>query len=75
MDSRVKAPIDHLPPKPREPQSRMTLNKEIIKELIRESDKKWFSHHSGEYKYEAHLEFTADYVSRRYKKGQNLGTG
>lgn len=49
------------------------LDKEKIQELLRKADSKWFATHGGQYKYEEHLEFTAEYIVKHYKGGNNAG--
>jgi len=44
------------------------LDKEKIQELLRKADEKWFASHGG-YKYQEHLEFTAEYLAKHYKVG------
>ncbi len=51
------------------PTMQAKLDKEKIQELLRKADSKWFATHGGQYKYEEHLEFTADYIVKHYKVG------
>jgi len=44
------------------------LDKARILHLLAEADTKWFSSHSGQFKYRDHLEFVADYIARNYHK-------
>ncbi len=36
--------------------------------LLANADIKWFSEHSDGFKYRDHLEFTAEYIVKHYKK-------
>jgi len=47
------------------------LDKEIIRGLLQKADERWFANHGGQYKYEEHLEFTADFLEKHYKGGKN----
>ena len=44
------------------------LEKKRILHLLAAADTRWFSSHSGQFKYREHLEFTADYIARNYHK-------
>jgi len=44
------------------------LDKTRILHLLAEADAKWFSSHSGQFKYRDHLEFIADYIARNYHR-------
>jgi hypothetical protein len=44
------------------------LDKDRILELLAKADSKWFSDHSGQFKYRAHLTFVAGYVAENYHK-------
>jgi len=44
------------------------LDKEIIRGLLQKADDRWFATHSGQFNYQEHLEFTAEYVARNYHK-------
>ena len=45
------------------------LNKERILILLAEADTKWYQSHAGPFNYREHLDFTAEYISKNYKKG------
>ena len=47
------------------------LDKEIIRGLLQKADERWYATHGGQYKYEEHLEFTADFLEKHYKGGKN----
>ena len=49
------------------------MDKEIIEKLLREADNKYFASHSDhtKYDYEGHLSFTADYLVKHLKGGNN----
>jgi len=49
------------------------LDETRILELLAEADTKWFNSHSGHFKYQEHLEFIADYITRNYHRGMKLG--
>ena len=44
------------------------LNKNVILGLLAQADTKWFNSHPGPMNYREHLEFTADYIAKNYKK-------
>jgi hypothetical protein len=44
------------------------LDRERVRELLREADDKWYLQHSGKYEYQGHLDFVADYIARNYHK-------
>ena len=50
------------------------LDKERIRELLQKADGKWFARHKGQFNYQEHLDFTADYIVKHYKgKGHASG--
>ena len=53
---------------------REKLDKGAVLQLLRKADSKWFTTHGGQYKYEEHLEFTAEYLVKHYKGGNNAKT-
>jgi len=44
------------------------LDKNIILALLAKADTKWFNSHPPPMNYREHLEFTAEYIARNYKK-------
>ena len=44
------------------------LDKERILMLLAEADTRWFNSHSGPMDYRKHLEFTAGYIVKNYKR-------
>ena len=46
----------------------MKLDREKIRQLLEEADRKWFSKNLGRFDYKAHLDFVADYVVNNYHK-------
>lgn len=48
--------------------TREKLDKEMMLRLLRKADSKWFAQHSGQFNYQEHLAFTAEYVARNYHK-------
>jgi len=48
-------------------------DKTRILHLLAEADTKWFNSHSGEYKYQEHLEFVAEHLAKNYHKGAKHG--
>jgi hypothetical protein len=38
-----------------------------LERLIRRADTRWFAEHSGQFHYEEHVKYTADYIVRNYK--------
>ena len=45
------------------------LEKERVRQLLERADQKWFKDHSGEFKYQEHLDFTAEYLAKHYNSG------
>ena len=45
------------------------LDEKRIADLLREADDRWFKTHSGQYKYQEHVDFTAAYIAKNYHKG------
>ena len=43
------------------------LDNERILQLLRKADSKWFTNHRGQFNYNEHLDFTADYISKHYR--------
>ncbi len=51
------------------------LNKDRIKQLIRESDTAWFNKNPHSlWTYREHLNFTADYIVKNYNRTQKKGS-
>jgi len=48
-------------------------DKTRILHLLAEADMKWFSNHSSQFKYQEHLKFVADYITRNYHRGMKHG--
>ena len=44
------------------------LDRKKILRLLAEADTRWFNTHTGSMDYRKHLEFTADYIAKNYKK-------
>jgi hypothetical protein len=42
------------------------LDQKVIVRLLREADDRWYRTHSGEYKYQEHIEFEAAYIAKNY---------
>lgn len=42
------------------------LDKIVIRELLEEADRKWFSQNSANYNYQGHLDFVVGYIVRNY---------
>jgi len=43
------------------------LDKDKISELLRKADEKWYTSHGEQFKYQEHLEFSAEYLVKHYK--------
>ena len=52
--------------------SRAKLDKERIQELLQKADSKWFASHGGQFNYQEHLQFTAEYLVKHYKIKGNV---
>lgn len=54
------------------------LDRDKVRQTLVDSDLKWFSTHTGQYDYQAYLDFTAEYIAihyhRRNKVGQRHGS-
>lgn len=46
------------------------LDKETIRQLLEEADRKWWDKHSGSCHYSEHLDFVAEYLVKRYNNGR-----
>lgn len=44
------------------------LDQKVIVRLLREADDRWYRTHSGEYKYQEHIEFEAAYIAKNYHR-------
>lgn len=44
------------------------LDKEKIRKLLEEADRKWMNSHSGSWHYSDHLDFQADYLVKKYDR-------
>jgi hypothetical protein len=42
------------------------LDEKVIVRLLREADNRWYKTHSGQYKYQEHIEFEAAYIAKNY---------
>ena len=42
------------------------LDKEKIRKLLEEADRKWMKNHSGSWHYSDHLDFQTDYLVKKY---------
>lgn len=48
------------------------LDRERIKQLLEEADRKWFANHGGKFAYQEHLEFLASYLVANYNRKGKL---
>lgn len=48
------------------------LDRERVRKLLEEADRKWFANHSGQFKYQEHLEFLADFLAANYNRKRKL---
>ena len=44
------------------------LEKDLILRLLAEADRKWFNNQPGPFNYREHLEFTAGYIAKHYRR-------
>ena len=44
------------------------LDKDRILTLLEKADNRWFATNPGEFNYRKHLEFTAEYIARNYRR-------
>ena len=53
------------------------LDKKVVRDLIEEADRKWFSKHATDCDYQGHLDFVSDYLVRNYgrRSGQTQRAG
>ena len=47
---------------------REKLDRQRIRQLLQEADDKWYAKHSGNFNYQSHLDFVADYIAKHYNQ-------
>ena len=47
------------------------LDKQRVREVLVAGDKEWSTHHSGQFKYQEHLDFLAHYIVKHYSNKKN----
>ena len=46
------------------------LDKERIRQLLEEADRKWMNNHSDSWRYSEHLDYVAGYLVKKYNNGR-----